>query len=278
MAKRIKKAAVKPELRENWVHRNEEGESPPDIAKKDGYDVRTVRKYIELAKQEIEIKEARATVLRNAMEQHYEDMRKYAEMLNTQIFGTGRVELLKDAEFIEVSLRQHLPRSPIWTYLSKLPALDVEKEEQQHKVHAWIIQTVKVFPGLTQMVTVDQAELAHNIIEALKFQADGWAEGIDRMNLKEDLLSEPIGEGDVNLHYGAFHLIDRMNQQHGEEYKKIVWELLEDLESRLKKSEELLALEKTVNDIARVKRKLKEELAIIRLRRIVPGRCKYCPL
>ncbi len=53
VASRIKKPAVRPELRREWLRRNEtEGESPPEIAKQDGYDVRTVRKQIEIERQE----------------------------------------------------------------------------------------------------------------------------------------------------------------------------------------------------------------------------------
>ncbi len=37
-------------------------------------------------------------------------------------------------------------------------------------------------------------------------------------------------------------------------------------------------LAKTVAEISRLGTKLREELAVIRLRRIVPGRCRYCPL
>jgi len=100
----------------------------------------------------------------------------------------------------------------------------------------------------------------------------------EAINIKENLLSEPVGEGQVNLHYGVFYIIDRMDPLHAEEYVKMVREVLEDLESRLRESQELHASEKNISEIARVQRKLGEELAIIRLRRIVPGRCKFCPL
>ena len=86
MAKRIKKPPIKPEVRRDWLRRNEEnGESPPQIAAQDGYDVRTVRKQIDLAKQEREAREARIVVLRDAMQRHYDDLRKYAEELGMDL-------------------------------------------------------------------------------------------------------------------------------------------------------------------------------------------------
>jgi hypothetical protein len=55
-------------------------------------------------------------------------------------------------------------------------------------------------------------------------------------------------------------------------------ELLRDWESRLKELEELEKLKKCFLDLSRVEKKLNDEIAVITLRRVVPGRCHYCPL
>ncbi len=279
MVKRTKKPPIKPEVRRDWLRRNEESdESPPQIAAKDGFDIRTVRKQIELAKQEREVREARSTVLRNALERHYDDLRHYAEMLNSQLGGGSRVEPHPDTEFLEAALRQHLPRSPLWGFQSKLMNLHHEMPEQKQKVNAWIEQAVNVDSRLTALASAGLTRVIPGIVEALKVKADQWSHREEWFNLKDNLLSESVGEGQVNLHYGAFYLIERMDAQLAEGYLKIVREALEDLESHLRESQELLAFEKTVTEIARAERKFREELAVIRLRRIVPGRCKYCPL
>jgi len=279
MAKRIRKPLIKPEVRREWLRRNEEnGESPPQIAAKDGYDVRTVRKQIELAKQERESREARSLVLRNALERHYDDLRNYAEMLNSQIIGAGNVEPSQDSEFMEAALRQHLPRSPIWSHMSKLQNLEQKVEEQQQKVKTLIEQAVKAESRLTPLVNAGLNGVIPSIVKVLDHQAEQWSRGYPGLNLKDDLFTEPAGEGFVNLCYAIFHILDRMDMEHAEQYKEIVRTTLEDLESRLRESEEIRALEKALAEIVRVRRKLREELAIIRLRRIVPGRCKYCPL
>jgi len=279
MARRIRKPLIKPEVRREWLRRNEEnGESPPQIAAKHGYDVRTVRKQIELAKQERESREARSLVLRNALERHYDDLRNYAEMLNSQIIGAGNVEPSQDSEFMEAALRQHLPRSPIWSNMSKLQNLKQEVEEQQQKVKILIEQAVKAESRLTPLVNAGLNGVIPSIVEVLDHQAEQWSRGDPGLNLKDNLLTEPAGEGFVNLCYAIFHILDRMDMEHAEQYKEIVRTTLEDLESRLRESEEIRALEKALAEIVRVRRKLREELAIIRLRRIVPGRCKYCPL
>jgi len=279
MVKRIKKSPIKPEIRREWLRRNEEsGESPPQIASHDGYDVRTVRKQIELAKQEREVREARSIVLRNALERHYDDLRHYAETLDYRLAGGPGVEPYPDTEFMEAALRQHLPRSPLWSFQSKLSNLHLGMSDQQQKVNNWIEQAVKVDSRLTPLVLAELVGVIPGIVEAIKFKAGQWSHGFESINLKENLLSEPVGEGQVNLHYGGFHIIDRIDVQSAEGYFNVVRKVLEDLESRLRESEELRALEKTISESNKVQRKLREELAIIRLRRIVPGRCKYCPL
>ena len=69
-----------------------------------------------------------------------------------------------------------------------------------------------------------------------------------------------------------------MGESEAKDYVPIVHDVLDDLESSLRDSQEYRDLEKTVAEISRLGTKLREELAVIRLRRIVPGRCRYCPL
>jgi len=92
-------------------------------------------------------------VLRNALERHYDDLRNYAEMLNSYITGAGNVEPSQDSEFMEAALRQHLPHSPIWSHMSKLRNLKHEVEEQQQKVKILIEQAVKAESRLTPLVS-----------------------------------------------------------------------------------------------------------------------------
>ena len=115
MARRIKKPAVRPELRRQWLRRYEEdGESPPEIAKADGYDVRTVRKQIEVERQERERREARSTVLRQALEKHYADLCDFAQKLDLELARVGGSLLMLKNDPMWSALREHLPRSTIW--------------------------------------------------------------------------------------------------------------------------------------------------------------------
>lgn len=278
MAKRTRKPPVKPEVRRDWLRRNEEnGETPPQIAAKDRYDVRTVRKQIDLTKQEREAHEARSVVLRNALERHYDDLRKFAEKLNSEISGASNVPSSPDDDLMEAALRQHLPRSPIWGYMSKWQNLQQRVDEEQQKLERVIEESVKADHRLTPLINAGLDGIVHDIVAVLVVEAKQWSHGNIGHSLKDSLVMEPAGEGLVNPRFGFSHM-GIMEVAHSESYVEIVHDVLEDLESRLRDWEDYRNLEKTIAEIGRLGGKLREELAVIRLRRIVPGRCKYCPL
>ena len=125
MKKRIKKPTVRTEQRQDWLARTESGESVPHIASADMFDVRTVRKHVELAKQERESTEARAAVLRNALEDHYADLRGFTERLLCRIEERKGGYSERD-EYLQTALKQHLSRSPIWPNINKHEGLLAE--------------------------------------------------------------------------------------------------------------------------------------------------------
>ncbi len=278
MEKRTRKPPIKPEVRRDWLRRNDEdGESPPQIAAKDKFDVRTVRKQIDLAKQERETREARSVVLRNALERHYDDLRKFAEKLNSEISGVGNVPSLPDDDLMEAALRQHLPRSPIWGYMSKWQNLRQRADEEQQQLEMIIEESVKTDHRLTPLINASLDGIVPGTVSVLVAEAQRWSHGNTGYSLKDSLVMEPAGEGLVNLRFGSSHM-GIVEGEHSERYAKIVRDVIEDLESRIRDQEDYRNLEKTIAEIGRLGGKLREELAVIRLRRIVPGRCKYCPL
>jgi hypothetical protein len=278
MSKRVRKPPVKPEVRRDWLKRHEEdGESPPQIAAKDKFDVRTVRKQIDLAKQEREVREARSIVLRDALEKHYEDLRRIAEKLNSQITGTGDVGYSPDDDLIEAALQQHLPRSPIWAYITKWQNLMQRADEEQQKLKIIIQELVKTNRRLKPLTDSGLSGVVPGIVDILIAEAKQWSNGDMQHTLKDSLVMEAAGEGLVNPRFGFSHM-GPMEKIAAEGNMQIVHDVLGALESQLKDSQEYHDLEKTIADIRRLSKKLREELAVVRLRRIVPGRCKYCPL
>ena len=279
MVRRTRKPPVKLEQRKDWLRRyEEENESQIHIAHKDGFDIRTVKKQIELAKEEREAKEARGSVLRRALEDHYKDLVEYAARLDLLIHEAPNVDPGPDDDLFKEALRQHLPRSPLWAYLSKREDLTLKFEEQRKLLDEYIEKTTKYDRRLKTVQEAGLEGIIHGIIELLTYEAEKhWLNGNIEYSLKDNVEYEKADKGMVSPHFGAFHL-GAMPQELAEKYMPIISKVIGDLDSQLKNSEEYSSLEKTHTEISRLKVKLREELAVIRLRRIVSGRCKYCPL
>jgi hypothetical protein len=188
MAKRIKKPPIRPEKRKEWLGRFEvDGESQPQIALKDGFDIRTVRKQIELAKEEREAREARTLVLRSALEKHYEDLRKFAEKLDSEIRGVANVPPLPDDDLIDGALRQHLPRSPLWSYLAKREALHYALEEQKQLLKNTIEKVVKAARPLKTIKDTGLEGVIPGVVALLVFETEQWLNGNTEHTLKNSL-------------------------------------------------------------------------------------------
>ncbi len=274
MKKRIKKPTVKPEQRQDWLERNERGESASHIAATDGFDERTVRKHIELAKQEREIVEARSKVLRNALEQHYADLSGFAERLLSRIEQREGIRSSDNDEYLQNALKQHLPRSPIWTNVSRHEGLLEEIANLKQQIKNRVELEIDADVRLKSKLSADENGVIPGIKGALVFQADRWSQGHKGLDIDENLITEPAKEdGFVILRYG-FSQMGLAREKKVATVRKVV----RDFESRIRQWDKFLKLEKAYTEDKRVKQNLKDQLVVIRLRRIVPGRCKFCPI
>lgn len=155
MARPYKRLSVTPDMRKKWMARQDQyGESNSQIAAKDGYDVRTVRHQIELARQEIEQRETRLMVLRNAAEGHYQDLCKFLERIDLSISRFESTDHITH-ERIYSALRQHLPRSPLWSYLDKWNRLQNDLRDTKNNLETETSEMIshdigldKAFAGL----------------------------------------------------------------------------------------------------------------------------------
>jgi len=273
MAKRIRKSKVRTEQRHEWLRRYEAGESPPQIAQSDNVDVRTVRRHIDEGRQEREVREAKLTVLRNALEQHYADLIELAKQLDSQIAGEEKVSTFSRESRMWAALKQHLPRSPLWSYLNKWDDLLEELGRIENDLGKRLKVEVESDSRLSPILSAGMEGAVNGIVLAVVFQAKSWARGWRGLILEENLLTEPAGEGLLNIRYG-FAQIGRGNKEQFE----IVRGILKGKESQIVKSEEYSNFQKLFQELDRLKKNLRDELAVITLRRIVPGRCIYCPI
>lgn len=274
MERRTRKPPVKPEVRREWLRRYEEdGESPPGIAKSNGFDVRTVRRQIELAREEREVREARSHVLRNALESHYADLCRLAEKLKSEIGKEGALSPLLRDEPMWSALRQHLPRSPLWKYLVKRDQLQEELADLLAVVKALLKETAESDPRLKTLSSPEREAVINFVIEATAYQMADRSRGREGLDIESHFRVETTAEGLVSIHYGRFQA-DNVQHQHVE----LVKDVLTDYEVKVTSLQQYEEMRRLFSALERLKRQLTDELDIIIYRRIVPGRCKYCPM
>lgn len=275
MTKRIKKPAVDAEKRRNWLKRVEEdGQTPPQIAKVDGYDVRTVRTNVQLAREEREAREARTLVLRNALEFHYADIVAFTERLESALLEPSVIPLPERGDRLFTALREHLPRSPIWKALNRWEHLitGIRGLEEGAKTRLQKqLATIDSF-GLIQQpgdIGLHPDGLSGMVVELLR----SLAQFPDRRFPEEMFKIDKEQEDLVRISYMAWACATvPLNRE--QEAKNLVIDLV----NQVGQWSECDSMERALAELNRVMETLREELATIKLRRLVPGRCRYCPL
>lgn len=274
MPKRIKKPLVKPEMRRQWLRRFEEdGESSPQIAKSDRYDVRTVRKQIEVARQEREAREARSMVLRTALEKHYADLVGFAQRLEGALATPWTIAFAERGDRMWSALREHLPRSPIWKGIDRWEHLRTELTRLQEEAVKRLLQESELNSPFKQVSSWDEVGL---YVPALRDAIN------NRLRKSVERGPVPLGEfrasvrqdGLATVIYGDGGLCATVLP--GQEAE--VEEFIASLMKQVSDLPELGSMQHALSELQKVKEAVTEELATIQLRRVVPGRCRYCPI
>lgn len=274
MTKRIKKMPVRPEMRRQWLQRyEEEGESPPQIAKADGYDVRTVRKQIDLERQERERREARSIVLRRALEQHYADLCAFAQKLASQLTIEGGTLLTLRDDRMWSALREHLPRSVIWKSLDRWEHIQSQIGQLESEMAKSFEQQVKSRSPLNFVTPPQDIGFSKGVVSALTFQCKVVAQEQPGLLSRADFKLSQLAGQVTDMQLGAFHIGKVPNDQVADT-QNLVKGLLDEVTNWSSYYE----LEQLYAELKRIQGVLEDELAIITLRRVVPSRCKYCPI
>lgn len=277
MKKRIKKPPVKPELRQEWLQRYESGETPPKIADSDDFDVRTVRRHLDLAKQERDVREARSAVLRGALEQHYRDMYDLAQELDSHVVSKDHVVMDSEEDRRLQALRQHLPRSPLWTNFPTWNRTLDEMNDLGSTVKERLKTELENDNRLGGVSGDVRRGIILGLVDALAFQTRAWSQGLPGLNRDTDIHIEKPAEGKHGMRYGGFHMAP-LDKESIDDCSNLIRTLLQHYESEIPHWEQYEEMGKLYAKLASLRKRLRDELAIIIMRRIVPGRCRYCPL
>ncbi len=272
MARPDRKLSVTPETRKKWLQRHEEnGESPSHIADKEVYDIRTVRKQLDLARQERESREARLMVLREAAQAHYGDLCKCAAAIESALDGRS-FGVIGTEDRMCLALRQHLPRAPLWKYFQQWNNLQQDLEQTRADLRSKYKDDLSKDPQLTSAFASGKEDIPA-MVDFFAKQTEFWSHAGSGVDIAQVFKPESAGEGLVNLRLGGYN-IGTVAESRVNAVKKALLGFRKRLPT-FAEYDRLVQRRKELDELAP---EIREELAIITLRRVVPGRCKYCPI
>jgi len=262
-----------PEVRQDWLKRYEEyGEPPVEIARKDGYDARTVRKQIQHAQQEREVREGRLMALKDAIESHHRDLCEFATQLNSRVAEEAPVsdETRNDAMWL--ALRQHLPRLAMWKSIDKWDSMLEKIVRLGRDIKARLERDLEADARLREIAASGGSGVLPGMVKALTYQTEQWPRGKDSLRIKGDFVIKPDKGTLVAINYGPSSM-GKVSRRQAKEVMDILarWEITVNTWPEYDDMKEL------VQEMKRIQQKLQDGLTTIAMRRIVPGQCKYCP-
>ena len=254
MVKRVKRPLVEPAQRRDWFRRYEDGESVTRIAKADRYDPRTVKKQIEVERQIQEEKEARTLVLRQAMEQHYADLYNFAQKLDTELSSERSNLTGLKGNPMWSALREHLPRSVIWKNFDRFEELRKEKERLEQILNKFVKKQIE--SGAKNKLGKSPQEIGL-----------GWR---NTEALSACIRDVTLGMPEVLSNFD-FHKIS-------EDVESAAIKMVKEILRKAPTWKKYKDLSQLWAELERVQRILHDELTVIKFKRVVPGRCRYCPV
>jgi len=171
------------------------------------------------------------------------------------------------------ALKEHLPRSPIWKATQRWEQLADQFELCTRQLEE-VVRVVTQERGLKFAQTPDESGPGPGFVESVVFHVISLARGHRGLKSVAEFTHKRATEAGLHeARMGAYSL----GYVHPDEIvklKSIYFGLLDEAVGWQKACE----LQNVISELGRQLIVLQDELATIRLRRVVPGRCRYCPL
>ena len=275
------KWAVNPELRQEWLRRYEkEGELPTQIAK-DGWDPRTVRKGIQQAREEREAQLIRREVLGRALTEHYHELIEHTQRLDDTFSSKPPKQVSSDwlNHPLSKAMEEHLPRSPLWKSL-KIWNISVEQDERLREDYLEFIKvlftTKLIEPGGKRISKKPQwvkASIEESIVPTNRRIVEPRRLVFEYQEIKDEhvgnILHVFLGAGEWNI-----PLDNAKFAKDAEEGIALANKIFKELPV-WDKWDEFQEVQRKLEDLSIA---IRAELATIIWRKVVPGRCRFCPV
>lgn len=292
------------EQKRKWLERYDKGETEASIARAEGRDLRTVTKGIEEARLDHDLSAARASFLVKSIEAHYGDLLKEAERLIGVVAKAISISPLEEKS----RLTQHVAEI-LGVSEAVFPVSDRERRMTdallEHLGRQWR-KRLQDYEELQNRIS-EQARILQNRLsveanrraqKALRYEID--AKGIAssdiaiilhklqyRQNLaKTEEITEGWeyrceagkAEGTFVVEWGndiqSFRLVDGLK---AEKDKAKVVRVHEAMLVEALRWDETATLRDFIEQRFKMAEQLQDELETLRLQRILPGHCRYCP-
>jgi len=264
--------SIRPEQRLLWLKRHEAGESIFEIAINAGADHRTVKKHMEIARSERELKDERSAVLRNALERHFADLLNIVDIVLNWIDAGQAVEFSGDNEFLNDALHDHIPRSPIWPLLRRWNSGVADLTRLETRVSGKLESRLLSDIGLSAINERKGGEPFQRMRSALKYNPKERSQGQPELDVKS-----PEREERVNLSRAVSSAVSGFIELNKKE-SVVVKHALSKIDSEMEAWEEFAEFGDVYRRLADTRAKLKKELRVLKWKRIIPGRCRLCPM
>lgn len=275
----------KNEARE-WLEMNEQGASPPQIAKKVDRDVRLVRKHIKLAAEDRAASEAKTFVFRKALEDHYRDFNRFLQEMDRDVEnGKSTASFCTKAEW--KALRQHIPSADVWAQIKEYEYSFASSSTATESFRKWV--TDKVNNCRAKGLQPGEGTDADGINALLMRQAKHWLSGNEGLDLDQLLTYELSGNPEyVNLKAGGY-VVGRVGSEGvrlgrinpggilKDQSTSIILTYVEGLQKEIRASDPYNELSESTGCLNKAKERVHEGLETLIKKRVVAGHCKYCP-
>jgi hypothetical protein len=206
------------------------------------------------------------------MEKHYVDLCSFTEKLKAQFQGdtpSALSVMFKDDPMWR-ALREHMPRSSLWKDIDRWAKLEEHFRLVLEQLKERIRSEAKTRTSLQFVSSPHEIGLVDGFIDALVSHLRSLSRGYTGLGVIE-YSSRKTEEG-IWVHRGAFSIAIIP-----EDGVKNVEEVFDSLLEKAPRWREYSALLEPTQEFVRIQRDIKEELTKIILKRVVTGRCTYCP-
>lgn len=271
MAGRKRRPAISPQERAAWLEQLDSGRGVTAISRASSRDIRVVKRHLAVAQQERDVGRARQDLIRKRLEQHQEDLLAEAGRLRT-ILGVSTTRSLEPKEELKAKLhgafREHVRLARLGRllreydtatveYLDCLASLQSKLGKKETEVVSSLPSAIAMNPWLPPLMEGIVGCAWHGRFTEHSYVAekaeDKGVIGYMPCWGGHHLTNAPVGKADIAKFEEAHLRLCEAAQS-----------LVPELQPH---SDRLKALA----------REIKDELDVFLLKRLVQGRCRYCP-